>query len=759
MDQKSSYPKWFEFYWRRRKTWVILFALLGVFSVAGLPSLQFNFSFEQFFPSEDEDLTFFKEFVRDFEADDNFLLIGFERKPHVFDKAFLEKVDTLAQSIRYIPHVEEVRSLTSMKFPRKTPFGPIMSDVLDFRDSSRLQRARESLPQDPRFSGRLISDSGEDIVIFIKTKDSIDLTASRELRAELDPLLEKLAPTPYHTLGRVYFQTELVDMQKYEVIKSSLIASLLIFLVMFLLFRRTKGIVISLSSILLGLLLFFGFLSWSGHPLNVMASLYPVIMIIVGTSDVVHIMSKYLDEGHYHSRKKAMYITISEIGLATLFTSITTAIGFLSLSFSKIQSIQNFGYNAAIGVIIAYVTVLFFTTSLLSFYHTSTLSKRGRLSTWWTKQLSKTYGFTIRRKSWIWISSIVILGILGWGISQISTNYSLRENLPDNYKVKNDFIYFENTFGGYRPYVYALETNDDGNILDWRKMQAIHQLEQYLRNIPEVQRISSPSEAIKAIRMYEQNNDIDAYTFPTDSETYQNLKSRLNEMGGLRNFNSLITADGQKARISATIKDIGADSIKSLQNNIQKWFQPIAQQAGLQFKATGTGVIFDKNSEYVRESLLYGLALAIGVVSLLMALLFRSFRMLFIALVPNLVPLLAAGALLGYFGIALESSISIVFAVVFGIAVDDTIHFLSKYHISRKKGMGVEAALQATFLETGKAIILTSIILFSGFMILIFSIHPPTRTVGWLISVTLLSAVIADLMLIPLLLRWLKKSK
>ena len=142
-----------------------------------------------------------------------------------------------------------------------------------------------------------------------------------------------------------------------------------------------------------------------------------------------------------------------------------------------------------------------------------------------------------------------------------------------------------------------------------------------------------------------------------------------------------------------------------------------------------------------------------------MALLFQSFSMLFIAIVPNLVPLLAAGALLGFFGVELEAGIAIIFAVVFGIAVDDTIHFLSKYRIAKNKGMSMEEALKSTIVETGKAIILTSIILFSGFLILLFSVHPPTRTVGWLISVTLVSALIADLLLIPLLLRWIKKHK
>lgn len=760
MSRDQIYPKWFNIYWKHRKTWIYIFIGLSVIAMASLPYLKFNFSFEQFYPTEDEDLTFFQNFIEDFEGDDNFLLIGFHREPDVFEKEYLNTIDILEDSLWNLPHVLEVRSLTSLTFPRKTPFGPVPLEVLNYKDSARLADASRTLPQDPRFRGRLISASGQDLIVYIKTKDNLSMEESRELHNELDPLLNSMAPEPYHLLGRAYFQTELVAMQQYEVTKSALIASLLIALVMFWLFRRPLGIAISLISISMGLLLFFGYMSCFRHDLDVMASLFPIIMIIVGTSDVIHIMSKYIDEDRRNtSRKQALYITMKEIGLATLFTSVTTAIGFLSLIFSRISSIQTFGYNAAIGVILAYLIVIFFTTSCLSFYSSDRLSKKGNLSNWWSLKLTILYNFTLSGKHWIWAGAFLVLGISLWGISMITTNYSIRNNLPEGYKIEKDFLYFENTFGGYRPYEYALEVTDTGDILDYEKMQAIHTLEEHLRDLPEIARVNAPSEAFKAINLYAHNNDIEHYTFPKDSNTYSKYIDLLNKMGGIRNFNQLMTLDGKKARISSTIKDVGADSIAAVQSQIEKWFSPIAQEAGLAFRATGTGVIFDKNSEYVRESLIYGLGLAIGIVSLLMALLFRSFRMFLIAMVPNAVPLLCAGALIGLTGTELEAGVSIIFAVVFGIAVDDTIHFLSKYRISRNNGLDTEMAIKNTFLETGKAITLTSIILFTGFMILFFSVHPPTRTVGWLISITLLSALIADLLLIPLLIRWAKKSK
>jgi predicted RND superfamily exporter protein len=141
-----------------------------------------------------------------------------------------------------------------------------------------------------------------------------------------------------------------------------------------------------------------------------------------------------------------------------------------------------------------------------------------------------------------------------------------------------------------------------------------------------------------------------------------------------------------------------------------------------------------------------------------MALLFRSWRMLIVSLVPNILPLLLAGAMLGYLGIELEAGVSIVFAIIFGIAVDDTIHFLAKYRLLRGRNVPVQEAIHKTYREAGKAIVLTSVVLFFGFLVMLFSISPPSVTIGLLISLTLASAVVSDLLLIPLLLKWLDRD-
>jgi len=272
-----------------------LFALLTVVSALQLPRLQFTFDFEQFFPKGDPDLEFFREFIAEFEADDNFQMVALHRPEGVFEQAFLEKAHALSLACRKMPHVEDVQSLTRFAYPVRTPFGITSVPAIHIDQPERYARDSARIMQDERFVHNLISQDGRTLVIFLKTIPSIQLDQAQELIAALDAEIEKLGIAEYHYLGRPYFQQELVKMQKREIIVSAVVAFVLVTIILFLIFRKPAGIAIALVSIGLGMLLFIGFLGLAGRELNAMAALYPVLMIMVGTSDVIHIMTKYVD--------------------------------------------------------------------------------------------------------------------------------------------------------------------------------------------------------------------------------------------------------------------------------------------------------------------------------------------------------------------------------------------------------------------------------------------------------------------------------
>lgn len=735
---------------------IVGFSLMAIYSLTFMFKLNFQFDFESFFPKDDPDLAIFKDFIKDFETDDNFLLVGLKREEGIFDQKFLEDLHDLTIKAKDLPYIREAESITKIAYPIITPFGVTTIPAIHIDDPSKYQQEKEKLLKDERLLDYLVSEDGKATVIALKTIDAIRLDQSNELLSELEALIKNYDFEESHLLGRAYFQKELVRMQIREIIMSSGIAGVLVFLIMLFIYRRALTVFIALASIGLGMTLFMGYLGVSGQSLSAMTGLYPILMIIVGTSDVIHIMSKYLDELEKGKEKKnAIITTIREIGLATLLTSVTTAIGFTTLLTSRIVPIKEFGINAAIGVMIAYVTVIFFTTVVLSYFDLNTLASPKTRNDLWKKSLTKIYNASFKKRT-IWTITVLFLLFCAIGISKVTTNYKIESNLPIGAKITEDFYFFEEEFVGFRPVEVAVTT--EASIYDYKVMKEINKVEEKFKTEGHFKAVRSQTMVVKSISQMFGGNRPEQYKFPETEEEFIKYQSFASKIPQLSN-NILVDKAGKKARIISRMNDIGADSVKIIVSRLDEWINVNTDTSLVHFNITGTAMLLDKNVEYARKSLLLGLGLAILIVGLLMALLFRNIKYLIIALVPNIFPLIFAGAILGFLNIELEAGISIVFAIIFGIAVDDSIHFLSKFKLLRLRGIEIEEALRISFLETGKAIIITSVILFFGFMVLLFSIHPPSKSIGILIGITLITALLADLFIIPLLIRLMIKPK
>jgi len=728
----------------------ILWTIICGFSAL---NLKFAFDFEQFFPQGDEDLEFFKAFIEEFETDDNFLLIAVENKPDVFDSVFLNDFHEYCLALRDMPYVVNVQSLTLARSPVKTPFGISTIPVIHRNNPDRYNEDRQNILNDPRYLYNLINEDATSLVALVKHRDTLDHAESLELMNAVSELNNKNTFGGIHMLGRADLQVELVRMQKQEVMLTASLSVILVAIILFILFRRIPGIIVSLVSISMALVIFMGLMAMLGKEFNLLSALYPVLLLIVGTSDVIHIKSKYIDELRKgKNRLDAMSVTIREIGIATFLTSITTSVGFMTLLTSRVEPVRDFGVNSAIGVIVAYIVVIFFTTSVLTYLPRDMVSKNTSKISNWDIYLRWIYQFAKNRSKYIVIASFLILGILAWGISLISTNYRIENTLPKGARVTKDFNYFEEEYAGFRPFEIAVFVQDPYKADDFPVVREIDKIESILMEEPTIKATTSLATYYKSLEKMKRGNSREGYVFPEDSSTYIESR-RLLRRSKMTDGLVLVNKDGTKSRVSSRIADIGADSINMVSARLNRSMLESVDTSIIKFKRTGTGVIIDKNSIYIRDNLLYGLGIAIIAVSLLMALLFRNIRMLFIALVPNLFPLLLAGAIIGFSNIELEAGVSVVFAIVFGIAVDDTIHFLSKYILVLRTGMSHEESLRITTYETGKAIIFTTFILFFGFMVMLFSDHQPSVTIGLLIGSTLIGALICDLTLLPILLR------
>jgi predicted RND superfamily exporter protein len=736
----------------------ITFSILSALAIYFCFQVKGEFNFEQFFPDGDPDLDYFYEFIEEFETDDNFLLIAIDREEGVFEQQFLNDFHEFSLKAKKQPFVVSSTSITQISYPLKTPFGFAATPAVHKNKPTKYEGDKKRLLEDERFNGTLISKDASSAVVALKLVDNIQIDDSRILMAKVDSLVQSYGFEDFHYLGRPNFQVTFIDLQYREIMMSALVSGFLVMLIMWLIFRKAWGVFVALLSIAVGMLLFMGMLGASGRTLNVMSALYPVLLIIVGTSDVIHIMSKYIDELRKGKTKnEAIKISIKEIGMATLLTSTTTAIGFLTLMTSKIPPIRAFGLNSAIGVIIAYVTVLGLTTAILSLFRVDQIIKLSDRKPFWEPLMEKMYLITRDYPKQIAVSLVGTVLLSLFGMSLVTTNYSIAESLPIGQKITEDYEFFESKYAGFRPFEIAVIAQDTFMARDYEVLKEVHKLEQYMKKHAAVRSTNSITSAYKSINRAFNGNKLSEYTFPETKEEYEKYDRYLEKMPA-SSLDVLVSKDGKKARISSRVSDIGSDTIKAIGVKIDLWVAENIDANVVQFRRTGTGILFDKNDEYIRDSILYGLGFAMLAVSLFMGLLFRSPKMVLISLVPNVFPLMIAGALMGFAGIELESGVAIVFAIVFGIAVDDTIHFLSRYQLSRKKGMTIEESIRITFVETGKAICLTSVILFFGFLVMLFSINPPSVTVGIIISVTLASALLSDMFTIPLLIRWLYKD-
>ncbi len=738
---------------RQKKAIVFIFLCLGILATLSLGNLKFSFDFNQFFPEGDEDLLFYQDFIEEFGTDDSFLLIAIEHDPSVFDKDFLARFHKFSKEAKKFKYVTDSQSLTTLFYPLKTALGYTRLPIIHIEDSTRYATDWKKIKEDKLFVNQLIDEKSGSLVLSLQTIDGLDYEQSKEFLSIIREALNKNGLVNYHFLGRAFFYEAIVELQRTEIIRTTIISSILVFFILFLVYRRIVIVLISLFSIILSLLLFLGLLSVLGKQLNALAAFYPILLIIVGTSDVIHIMDNFLGKLKKGVEKNiAMVQSLKEVGISTLLTSVTTAIGFASLLTSKSSSVSGFGINASLGVLTAFITIVLFTCALLLLTKNSYLLPKKDNAEKWNSALTKVNIFTQNRSKYILIGSFLFTIICVLGMLQINTNYQIKESFPKNSTIANDFDFFQKNYAGFRPLEIAVTTKGNSKITDFAIAQEIEKVVAELNTIKPIQNIQSSNTFYKGLHKAHHLNQADFFTLPKKQTEFDKYTREITKLAK-KPFSKFVNDSATKARITSKVLDVGLDSITTVYQHLKTFIKTETDTTKVSFRLTGTGILLDKNSFYIKDSLIQGLLMGLLLVAIIMAFIFKNLKLLLISLLPNLLPLLFAAALLGFLKIPLESTISVVFAIVFGIAVDDTIHFLGRYRISIGKGFTKEEALQITFADTGRALIITTLILFFGFLVLLFSVHTPSITIGLLVGVTLLAALVLDLLLLPVLIR------
>ncbi|UII30894.1 MMPL family transporter [Fulvivirga ulvae] len=737
---------------------VIISLILGYF----IRNLQFNYVFESFFPTDDPDLEYYKQFEELFETDNNYLLIGLVNKPSVFDSAFLYKVTQLTQSISKTDHVKSVASLTSMEKPVISPAGYFEIPVIHVDAPERYASDSTRIYRDEWLLESLISRDASATAVILKHEQLSGKEGADSLVSNIRKAIDDLGFQKSHLAGKAYAQGVFIEKMQYELAIFLSASVVLVIIFLWVAFRSISGVLVPLIVVLLSTIWILGFMAMTGKTLDILMVLLPTIMFIVGMSDVVHIMTKYIEQLRVgDSKSTALVTTLKEVGLATFLTSLTTAVGFATLLTASIKPIQEFGIYTAAGVFFAFIVAFTLLPACLYLIPRPKVSYKMVHRSSWFMFLSRSFIKVARNgKTIIGINFLLIIISL-IGIFQIRINTFLIEDLPSDDPLKQDFTFFDTQFGGSRPFEITATIKKAGlTVYDPQILIETDSLQKHFTSLFGPGGILSPVTVVKGLNQAINGGAAEAYRLPSTEKEWKRMNKYLPRILKRHESSGNITAkENTIGRISTRIGDIGSAISLEKTKELQLYIREHTDTSRVAYKITGTSNLIDKNNEYLARNMFEGLGIAFFVVAIIAGLLFKSLRMVIITLVPNVIPLLVIAGIMGISGITLKLSTSIVFSIAFGIAVDDTIHFISKLKIELSKGKPLLYALKRTYLSTGKAIIVTSIILSGGFLILLLSSFGGTFYTGLLVSLTLVFALIIDLTLLPVMILLFFKSK
>lgn len=758
---------------KARKNAIITLVTITVISILLLftivTRISFDYDFEKFFPENDEETTTFLENREQFGSDNDFLLIGIESPNGVFKKEFLLDVQKIKEDILKLDYIDSVITpldLTIDKMRGASMTSKLLREPLlriDQPDSLIIDSARAM--RDERYINTFFSDKISAVSIFVKTKEFLNKEECDYMGVEIARIMQKYDNYTVYYAGRSVGQSYYVNLMQRDLILFISLSIVLLVIFLIIAFKSVWGVMVPMTVVFVSNIWILGIMALLGEPVNVVLTMLPTIIFVVGMSDVVHMMSKYIEELREGKPKMdAVRVAFKEIGLATLLTSVTTAIGFLTLLASTIGPIRIFGLYTAIGVIVAFCMAFTILPSMMILSKPPKLVKQKDI---WKKLLQRSFIISIRHPKKIVLITLVIAGASVFFASKMEQNNYLLEDLRADNPMKQNFLFFEDNFAGVRSFeMHVKLKNEEADIFDREVIVEVNKLQDYLKNQYGVGGMISVVTMVKSMNQASWLGLENAYTIP-DSAEYRKFDKALNRIvkkykKALRDTSLLMPKQAEliskyidtslsTARITGRIGDIGSKRIAELNEGLAQFYRDSINTDLISYNLTGTAHLIDKNNEQLAGNMLVGLLIAFILVGIIMGLLFRSLRMILISLIPNVIPLVLIAGILGVSGSELKVSISIIFTIAFGICVDDTIHFMSKLKLERMKGKSMLYALKRTYLSTGRAIIITSLILCSGFLMLIFSEFLGTFYVGYLISITLFVAVIADLFLLPAL--------
>ena len=758
----------------RNRHWVLL--LIGLFTIfmgTQWKYIRFTQTEANLLPNDHKDNIAYTDFLKKFGEEGNVIIFAVKSsdvfKPETF-KAWNNMMTSIAKNkeVDGVLSFNEIQDLVkndSLKTFQVKPF----IEQNKVADAAYLNAKKQDLLNKMPFYESLLFNKKSGIVrsvIYLK-KDIVNKPERKEfVLNKLIPAIEtfkETTKTDIKVSGMPYIRTLNAKAIISEIglfIGATLLVTSLIFYFFFRSFRTTM---MALFVVMIGVMWSFGFLGLLRYEITVLTALVPSLIVIIGIPNCIFLTNKYHQETRAHgNRAKGLQRVLTKVGTATFITNVTTAVGFATFIITDNKLLQEFGIVTSINIMALFVLSLFVIPIFFSFMplpkekHLEHL-ERGYLvnfKNWIIDQVKyhnvRVYGVAV---------GILIIGIIG--IYKINISGSILEDMPKNNAFFEDIRFFEKEFKGVLPVEILIDTKRKKGVMKISTLKKMDELQSEIEAIPELSKPVSIVNLVKFSKQAYYNGNPAFYDLPDSQEQAFILPYLKNSSKDSKNnpLKSYVDSTGQYARISTFMREVSTDEMVKVEEKLNDRINKLFPKERYTVTITGKALLFQKGTSYLLENLIESLLFALALTGALIFFLFRSVKMIFVALIPNLLPLLATAGLMGYLGIPIKPSTILVFGIAFGLSVDDTIRFLAQYRQELiRNNWKIKKSIFNTLDEEGPSMFYTSFVLLFGFSVFTLSDFGGTVALGGLVSITLLFGMLTNLILLPSLVLSLNRS-
>lgn len=735
--------------------------------------IRFTYTEANLLPDTHEENLKYNSFTSKFGEEGNLIVIGV-KDTLLFTLENLNAWNKLSNSFKDLPQVETViafgdlQKLIKDKNTRQFYIEPFIKDSIN--SNAELKSLKDELFfKSPFYDKFLINTETKSVRTAINLKTSIVNTVKREefINRVLLPRVnafEKAHNIDVRISGMPYVRTKYSETIKAELGEFVILAIFVTSLIFYFFFRSLRATVISICTVCIGVMWTLGIIGILEYELTVLTAVIPPLIIVIGMPNCIYLIKKYQHEVNTHGDKSlSLQKVITKIGNATLMTNVTTASGFATFIITNSQLLKEFGTVASLSILSIFILCILIIPIIYSFLPIPKDKHLEHLNKKWIVSLFNWMALTVKtKKIEIYTISIILLAVSIIGIYKIEISGSLIDDLPKNTEFFEDIMFYEKEFNGILPLEIYIDTKRKKGVTKLSTIKKMKVLEDIISEIPELSRPISIVSLVKYSKQAYYNGNPKYYQVPTTQENSFILSYAKNSTSGIDGIDlikNFVDSTGQYTRITTFMKDIKIERMERIEEKLYYEISKIMAKDKYEVYLTGKAYLFQQGTYFLVKNLILSLSLAIVLISIFMAYMFRNFRMIIISLIPNLLPLLITAGLMGFLGVPIKPSTILIFSIAFGISVDDTIHFLAKYRQELQDNKWqIKKSVNNAIKETGISMFYTSVVLFFGFSVFIVSNFGGTVALGALVSATLLLAMLSNLLLLPSMLLSLERS-